>query len=391
MDSMRPLISVQVPVYNIEEYVSECIESICNQSYFNLEIILIDDGSTDGSGSICDSYASRDERIKVYHKDNGGLVSARKYAIERSNGEYALQLDGDDSVKADMVEKMLARALNANADVVQCGFGSDGGIQYRYPDFNEKLSDAKKKEIIENWMAGTPTFDSQGVTKLCKMKLMKKAYLRVPDDCSYSEDWIFFVELMKEANIISSMTDIFYNYRIRQDSLSHKMVVDIPYLFDNDRMMNVFYERIQAYFPYVDKTVLDRWFLDRRIDILRAVVKNKYKKDIYRYTGDLSKQLVDKHIVIYGAGEFGKTLIESLSKHERIKIAGWVDRNAESIDLHYRHVDTPDALKMIDFDNIVVAMVNEEKAMLAAQCVSEQYSIPMEKIIWKYSREMGLP
>ena len=94
--SYQPLISIIIPIYNISEYLAHCIESVQAQTYTKLEIILVDDGSTDSSGTICDRYAARDERIVVIHKKNGGLVSARKAGAMRSTGEYVLNVDGDD-------------------------------------------------------------------------------------------------------------------------------------------------------------------------------------------------------------------------------------------------------------------------------------------------------
>ena len=101
------LISVIVPVYNVESYVAECIESIQNQTYMNLEIILVDDGSKDMSGDICDQYAAYDERIKVIHQENGGLSAARNTGIEAANGDYISFVDSDDYIGLTLFEDML--------------------------------------------------------------------------------------------------------------------------------------------------------------------------------------------------------------------------------------------------------------------------------------------
>lgn len=119
------LVSVIVPVYNIEKYVSKCLDSLLLQDYENLEIIVVDDGSTDTSGEICDEYAKRDQRIKVYHKSNGGLSSARNYGISKAQGEYVCLVDGDDYVKKDFVRIMVKKANEKNADVVICGYNDE--------------------------------------------------------------------------------------------------------------------------------------------------------------------------------------------------------------------------------------------------------------------------
>ncbi|MBQ3584028.1 MAG: glycosyltransferase family 2 protein, partial [Lachnospiraceae bacterium] len=103
---METLISVIVPVYNIESYISKCVESLCSQTYTNLEIILVDDGSSDSSSFICDAYAKQDERIMVIHKENDGLSEARNAGLKCAHGQYLMFIDGDDYVDHTMIEKM---------------------------------------------------------------------------------------------------------------------------------------------------------------------------------------------------------------------------------------------------------------------------------------------
>ena len=103
---MKEQISIVVPVYNVEQYLEKCVNSIINQTYKNLEIILVDDGATDSSGNMCDELAKSDNRIKVYHKENGGLSDARNYGVERATGEYIGFVDSDDYIDSEMYEKL---------------------------------------------------------------------------------------------------------------------------------------------------------------------------------------------------------------------------------------------------------------------------------------------
>ena len=114
------LISIIVPVYNVESYLKKCLESIINQTYKNIEIILIDDGSTDSSGKICDDYANKDKRIKVIHKQNGGVSDARNTALDICRGDYIGFIDSDDYIELDMYETLLKFLLNNNLDVAMC-------------------------------------------------------------------------------------------------------------------------------------------------------------------------------------------------------------------------------------------------------------------------------
>ena len=122
---MNELVSIVVPIYNTEQYISKCIESLINQTYKNLEIILIDDGSTDNSFNICKKYQKEDERIKLFHKENGGVSSARNYGIKKATGEYICFCDSDDYYSLEALTIMTDTIRDSNADL--CCFGRYGG------------------------------------------------------------------------------------------------------------------------------------------------------------------------------------------------------------------------------------------------------------------------
>lgn len=119
---MNELISVIVPVYNVEKYLRKCVESILQQTYTNLEIILVDDGSTDSSGFICDELSQTDSRIQVYHKINGGLSDARNFGVEKANGEYLMFIDSDDYINKHMTEYLHNYAKKYDADLTLCDY-----------------------------------------------------------------------------------------------------------------------------------------------------------------------------------------------------------------------------------------------------------------------------
>ena len=122
--SEEPLISVIIPIYNVEQYLKRCIDSVLSQTYTNLEIWLVDDGSTDGCGGICDEYAEKDGRIKVIHKENRGQAEARDAALDKMTGEYVTYVDSDDFTRNDMIEKLLEVLSESDADMAVCGFES---------------------------------------------------------------------------------------------------------------------------------------------------------------------------------------------------------------------------------------------------------------------------
>lgn len=115
-------ISIIVPVYNVEQYITRCIESITSQTYRNIEILLIDDGSTDNSGNICDEYQKKDSRVMTFHKTNGGLSDARNYGIKHASGQYLCFVDSDDYISKHMVEILYNNLIKYSADISACGF-----------------------------------------------------------------------------------------------------------------------------------------------------------------------------------------------------------------------------------------------------------------------------
>ncbi len=117
-----PLVSVIVPIYEVQDYLERCIKSIIEQTYKNIEIILVDDGSKDGCPEICDRYAKKDSRITVIHKENGGVISARRVGIQAANGEFIQLVDGDDWIAKEMVAKLISCMIENKVDLVICSY-----------------------------------------------------------------------------------------------------------------------------------------------------------------------------------------------------------------------------------------------------------------------------
>ncbi len=150
-EEKKPLISVIVPVYQVEEYLELCVESICNQTYCNLEIILIDDGSKDACPKMCDEYAKKDERIVVIHKENGGLSSARNHGLDICKGSYITCVDSDDYIAEDMIERLYQVAADTSAEMVSCRWKNvyeDGRIMESSKQ-TDRIRLVEKEEALE--------------------------------------------------------------------------------------------------------------------------------------------------------------------------------------------------------------------------------------------------
>lgn len=214
---IQPLISVIVPCYNVEEYLPKCIESILSQTYKNLEILLVDDGSPDNSGRMCDEYASRDSRIRVIHKENGGLSDARNVALDVMKGEYVTFIDSDDYVAEDYVEILyrLIAEYGTQISVVWLQTFADGTVP---PVCHEPVSE----HILYGWealegMFYQRTFDTAAWAKMYHCSLFSDG-IRYPEGWLY-EDLPTTYRLMMKCNRIAFSNCRSYFYRIRRTSI----------------------------------------------------------------------------------------------------------------------------------------------------------------------------
>ena len=149
---MNPSVSIIVPVYNTAKYLCRCLDSILQQSFNDFEVLLVDDGSTDNSGEICDEYAAKDSRIRVFHKENGGVASAREIGIENAVGLYSIHVDSDDWIEKRMLERMYEEAQISHWDVLIADFYNDdkGETIYIHQQPSSSNSEQVLKDILQN-------------------------------------------------------------------------------------------------------------------------------------------------------------------------------------------------------------------------------------------------
>lgn len=224
-------ISVIVPAYNVESYLKQCLDSIVGQAFSNLEIILVNDGSTDGSGRICDEFAVKDSRIKVIHQENAGASSARNSGIEVATGDYLTFVDSDDWLDTEMYRKMTEAAKSSrSADVIMCDF-----LNVK-PDKIEKISADlrkgyyEKQDIIKEIYPKLIMIENFGrvpIASACiclfKNSLFKENSIRFDKKLKYSEDNLFMTEIILKADSFLYLKDeYFYHYRQYDTSRSKK-------------------------------------------------------------------------------------------------------------------------------------------------------------------------
>lgn len=292
---MDEKISVIVPVYNVEQYLERCVDSIINQTYKNLEIILVNDGSTDSSGELCDELAKKDVRIRVVHKENGGVSEARNLGIRESNGAYITFIDSDDVVSIRMIEELYSNLLENGTDI------SIGNVIHNYninniffDDSNNDILLWNNEEVLKEFLKAKIT-SFYPVAKLFKKNIILDLEFNV--DFKLAEDAMFITEILleKDVKVVYSFKDI-YAYCHRSESATTSINRDT--VFDTIKVYDIILPKIEKKYPDLKRYVVLRknWanfevydklvLSDKEIfDIDRKILRNEIlssKKEILK-------------------------------------------------------------------------------------------------------------
>lgn len=221
MKSNNPLISVIVPVYKVEEYLDECIVSIINQTYKNLEIILVDDGSPDTCPKMCDDWVKRDSRIRVIHKRNGGLSDARNAGLDVCCGEYIAFVDSDDYIASELYENLFANIIETSSDIsVSKIFNLENGKVTEYDKSGNILKDTTETmtgmEYLKSYIGGK--IENASWNKLYRRECFSNIRFKVGRN---NEDFLMFYDMCREISRISFVDYFGYYYRQREGSIVH--------------------------------------------------------------------------------------------------------------------------------------------------------------------------
>lgn len=282
--NITPAISIVVPVYKAEKYIYRCIDSILNQTFKNFELILVDDGSPDKSGIICDDYAKKDDRVTVIHKKNGGVASARQEGINRVIGEYTIHADPDDWMELDMLECMYNTIKETNADLLITDFYFNKKSEETY--IKQPITSLDQEDILKGILA-----DLHGGlwNKLLKTKVYKDNNIQFIDGINLYEDNIFWVQVLQVHNIkISYLSKAFYHYDLSSNVNS---ITKNGY-----KKMAVSMER---YLYYLETLISDKYKSEREISQLDTLAYIFFAgipiKNYRYYYKRLKKHLNDTH------------------------------------------------------------------------------------------------
>ncbi|MEM1001221.1 MAG: glycosyltransferase family 2 protein [Bacteroidota bacterium] len=358
-----PLVSVIVPIYRIEDYLPKCIDSLLNQSFSNFELILVDDGSPDDCPSICDAYAKKDTRVKVIHKQNGGLLSARKAGLEKAKGKYISYVDGDDWVDRYYLDVLLKLAEANSSDLVVTGHFRefDGKIETIKPHYTgifgeTKIHSSILPKVIYNGRFCQHEVSTYVWNKLFKRDLLMKVLFDVPNEIIMGEDAaITYAYLALSKKLTISKIPLYY-YRQRHDSIVKSI--------ENPTME---YYRLGLLMNFL-KVRLSRILKEKNLD--RQLLYYLYSQILVRSGGmiyDDSEKVffnpflnVGKNakVVVYSSGSFGQHILSTNAKTNFFQIVRWIDVDHHELNVGGNFVKPLSSIDNEEFDFLIIATIN---------------------------------
>lgn len=382
------LISVIVPVYNVEKYLPTCLDSIINQTYHDMEIILVDDGSTDSSGNICDTYKQTDDRIQVIHQKNHGCMYARLSGLQKSNGKYIGFVDSDDWIDIDMYQVLMSVVEEKGCDIVSMGYTVAYNSERKKEDDAVFFGLYERKKNLDCLLSGMMYEEKEkkrGIhpslcSKVIKRELLIDAYAEIKENITMGEDAAIFYTCCLKAKSIFIMREYKYYYRFHNKSMCHSM--DINTIFN----IYSFYQHMQKIFSgYAEKYNLQEQLKKYLWTIILPwlyQIFNLQPEVLYLFPYSAINK--NENIVLYGAGKVGEAYYFQILKNHYCNIVAWADKlgNNKKSNIIY-----PDKILEFSYSKIVVAVNNRE---MAREIIDELVILGIEKnrIVWSKPQEI---
>lgn len=286
------LISIVIPVYNIKEYLTKCVISLENQTYKNIEIILVNDGSKDGSEKICEQLKEKYNNIKVFHKVNSGVSSARNLGIEKSNGKYITFIDGDDWVEKNYIETLYNALKKYNVEVSAIGFIYQFGHKSKTLKITDNIEVLSNKETLNQSCDEKKPWVGFACGKLLLKDILLKNKIRFDEEIKICEDSLFWYNVFDNVEKVVKLPENLYNYRIRLNSAtslvgkSDKLLEDKILAFEKalllakEKYSNTEFEYrirkklVSTYISYLSVLILNKKY-DKSLKGVLTKIENK--------------------------------------------------------------------------------------------------------------------
>lgn len=396
----KNLLSVIVPVYNVKPYLKRSITSILNQTYQNIEVILIDDGSTDGSEELCREYAERDPRIKLISQENQGVARARRNGLQLAAGAYVTFVDPDDYIDLDLFQRMMGcreefdvvvcRWYRESEDSVRCAYDKMALGAYRTREDMDFLLD----HMVNASMPGGLVNLKPGITsylwnKLYKTALAKEIYRQIDPGIRGGEDMVFtYLYLLRCESVL--ITDICgYHYQVRSGSIAHAVQRDCGRLrrecdlYDNVAPAFMEHPRRDTLLPQLQLKLSTR--IARRLGSMEFAPEARLELKTYIFP--FLNMLDGKRVVLYGAGTVGRHYWRQLHKFNACEAVGWTDGDWQDCRREGLDISSDEVLIYSEYDFVVIA----ELEKIAAEKVRQRLialGVAEEKILWRPPLEL---
>ncbi len=386
------LISIIVPMYNSQNTIQKCVDSILNQTYTDIEVILVNDGSIDRTLEICKNYKEKDSRIKIISQSNMGLISARIAGINSSAADYVGFVDSDDWIEPTMFEELFECMAKYECDVVSSGiyrdYVEDNYTQEVYDDFPEGEYRDLESSIYKTMLWDDKKKDfgvhCELVNKLFKKKLIKKIYDKIDTRVFYGEDCLTFFSYMMLAKSIYILKKSFYHYIIHSDSMCRKadegLLLNTYYLYKG--LDNAFdgYGEVS----YLLRRQLRRYILEIEAHSLRQMYNVSIDSlGVWKFDYPEVKK---KQVVIYAAGGCSVALSKYLVEDMGCSIVAWLDKKPQDKEKMCLHEIRPAKdIEELNFDYLVIGVEHELLAKSIKKELEQIYDVPEDKILWKHA------
>jgi len=355
---MQPDISIIVPVYNKVPYLAECLESLRAQTHENIEIMTVDDGSTDASPAICRRFCEADPRFRFVRQPNGGQNAARKTGVERAQGKWVMFVDADDTVTPDICAHLLQRQRETDADMVCAMLRKvPGGIvDMTYP---QVISGRDVLHALVPWTFGDGKRFHYGLLPiLFRMQLVRDAFQTLDLRMTYGEDVACTFAILTHAERVAFLQEVVYFWRMQDASFCHTHTGSN--VLTQKWMLSYVAKVFQAQRIPAEDLQGAAWLAIR--DLLLGG---------YEFFADFDglypffKGVHGRRIAVYGAGVFGGEIVAKLSKE--FELAGWYDREYQAFRKNGRDVQSPESISEGAFDHLVIAILDPHTAARVAE------------------------
>lgn len=373
-------VSIIVPIYNVEAELRKCVSSILAQTFKDIEVILVDDGSPDNCGAICDEFASKDNRVVVIHKENGGLVNARKSGLEKSTGKFISYVDGDDWVEENFIQNLVDCQKKYDVDIVAAGFSKDiGNISDGHANVIPSGYYDKQKLIAEVYpkMICAGNYFYFGIcsyvwNKLFKKELLWDSQMAVDPRISVGEDTSVVFSVLLKCNSLYISGDTSYHYYQKAFSMLKSMDS-----LEKEK------EKVGWLNDYLVESLKDApaeynlmGQIERYIDSLRIIRYGETKNTQNRFF-DVAPT---DRVAIFNSGIVGQNIYSIYVSKKIATITGWFDKDSEFYQEQGLNVQSFNEISNTEFDKIIIANL-DEKSIQSALKILHSFGIDSQKII----------